>query len=297
MNKICRHQPLVSVGVPTFNRPRGLEHTLTCLCAQTYENLEILVSDNGSPGEIVQKIIHSFERKDSRIKNVSSPENRGAAWNFERLLDLSAGDYFMWAADDDSWEPGFVSTLMCSLQGRDSAVLAFCDMDVYEIDGSLSTQYCPFYPSFAAFEASSTFQRLRAYMLQPPILGKANIIYGIHRKSILVESMRRYFYSPAWGSDMLLMAEVLSRGSFVLSSNKLYHKAMPSCNAPVDQVVLAKPSLLVQRQRYVLSRLGHNFALMSIALRCKIINRREKLSLIIALVSQCWSWVLVDLFN
>ena len=40
--------PMVTVGIPTFNRPEGLERTLACITKQTYTNLEIIVSDNCS---------------------------------------------------------------------------------------------------------------------------------------------------------------------------------------------------------------------------------------------------------
>jgi len=39
-------QPLVTVGVPTYNRPKGLKRALNSLVNQTYQNLEIIVSDN-----------------------------------------------------------------------------------------------------------------------------------------------------------------------------------------------------------------------------------------------------------
>ena len=40
--------PLVTVGIPTYNRPKGLERTLQCILNQTYANLEIIISDNCS---------------------------------------------------------------------------------------------------------------------------------------------------------------------------------------------------------------------------------------------------------
>ena len=47
-------QPLVSVGIPTYNRPEGLRRTLECITKQTYKNLEIIVSNNCSSGPEIE---------------------------------------------------------------------------------------------------------------------------------------------------------------------------------------------------------------------------------------------------
>ncbi|MBU4370171.1 glycosyltransferase [Patescibacteria group bacterium] len=45
------NQQLVSVGIPTYNRPESLRRTLECITSQTYKNLEIIISDNCSPNQ------------------------------------------------------------------------------------------------------------------------------------------------------------------------------------------------------------------------------------------------------
>ena len=49
--------PLVSVGIPTFNRPMTLYRTLECIICQTYKNLEIIISDNYSPGDETDNVV------------------------------------------------------------------------------------------------------------------------------------------------------------------------------------------------------------------------------------------------
>ena len=49
-------QPLVTVGVLAYNRPKGLQRTLQCMMAQSYPNLEIIVSDNCSSDPAVKKV-------------------------------------------------------------------------------------------------------------------------------------------------------------------------------------------------------------------------------------------------
>jgi glycosyltransferase involved in cell wall biosynthesis len=107
-------QPLVSVGIPTFNRPDGLRRTLLLICGQTYSNLEILVSDNASPGLRTEEVVREFASVDKRIRYFRQPTNIGAIANFRFVLAKASGEHFMWAADDDEWDARFVETCLAA---------------------------------------------------------------------------------------------------------------------------------------------------------------------------------------
>ena len=100
--------PLVSIGVPVYNGEKTLSEALSCLLAQDYKNLEIIISDNGSTDD-TPKICKGFANKDKRVRYYRSDENLGSSWNFNRVFDLSNGKYFMWAAHDDFRKKPFVS--------------------------------------------------------------------------------------------------------------------------------------------------------------------------------------------
>ncbi|MEO8765631.1 MAG: glycosyltransferase family 2 protein [Ginsengibacter sp.] len=97
-------EPLVTIGVPTFNRPESLSITLKSIINQTYSNLEIIISDNCSTNPEVQKIIEEFATKDHRITTYSQSSNLGAIGNLNFVLSKASGNYFIWAADDDEWQ-------------------------------------------------------------------------------------------------------------------------------------------------------------------------------------------------
>ena len=101
-------QPLVSIGVPTFNRPELLARTLDCLINQTYRNLEIIVSDNASSDPSVAKTLNDYSARDSRIRVFRQDDNIGAKENFLYVLEKSTADYFVWAADDDVRESWYI---------------------------------------------------------------------------------------------------------------------------------------------------------------------------------------------
>ena len=101
-------EPLVSVGIPSYNRPEGLRRTLECITEQTYTNLEIIVSDNCSAGTETGAVVREFMAKDPRIQYYRQENNQGPMFNFQFVLEKATGEYFMWAADDDEWDQKFI---------------------------------------------------------------------------------------------------------------------------------------------------------------------------------------------
>jgi len=108
-------QPLVSIGMPVYNRPDGLSRALTCLTGQTYRNIEIIVSDNCSPDADVKRVVESFMQHDKRITYFRQESSLGIAGNFKFVLEQATGDYFMWAADDDEWNKDFIKVCLADL--------------------------------------------------------------------------------------------------------------------------------------------------------------------------------------
>ena len=108
-------QPLVTVGIPTYNRPEGLARTLECITGQTYGDLEIIVSDNCSPDSEVGMVVRAFQQRDDPIQYFRHPKNRGGLFNFRFVLERAAGEYFMWAADDDEWAKSYIETCLKAL--------------------------------------------------------------------------------------------------------------------------------------------------------------------------------------
>jgi glycosyltransferase involved in cell wall biosynthesis len=123
-------QPLVSICVPTYNRPRGLQKTLESITTQSYKNLEIIVSDNASIDSEVEAVMKEFLSKDSRIKYFKQDTNQGAIFNFRFVREKASGSYFMWAADDDYFESGdLIEKLMVHAHDY---VLVFPDFNIQD---------------------------------------------------------------------------------------------------------------------------------------------------------------------
>jgi glycosyltransferase involved in cell wall biosynthesis len=112
----------VSVGLPVFNGARYLAEAVDSLLAQTFEDFEIVISDNGSTDE-TEEICRSYAARDSRIRYVRSDVNRGLLWNFRRVLELAQSPYFKWMAHDDRCAPEFLRRCLEELDGDPGLVL------------------------------------------------------------------------------------------------------------------------------------------------------------------------------
>lgn len=100
-------RPLVSIGVPVFNGAPFLAQALDSLRAQTYQSLEIVISDNASTDD-TEALCRALAAEDPRIRYHRSARNRGLVWNHRNALSLARGDYFMFAPYDDHFAPTFV---------------------------------------------------------------------------------------------------------------------------------------------------------------------------------------------
>src|SRR4051812_13487686 len=97
---------LISVIVPCYNSARFLKETLNSLLAQTYQNWECIVVDNGSTDD-TKKIAGEFEKKDPRFTCMVQP-TRGvsAARNFG--IAHSKGKYILPLDSDDLIAPAYI---------------------------------------------------------------------------------------------------------------------------------------------------------------------------------------------
>lgn len=142
MTENYQNQPLVSVIIPTYNRPEYLKVALTSAVQQTYQNIEIIVSDNCS-SENPQSIIEDF--KDSRIRFFRNESNLGMFVNTMNAFKQAQGKYVASLLDDDMWEKDFLAKLVPALEANSDLALAFCDHYVIKADGTIdiaATQKC-----------------------------------------------------------------------------------------------------------------------------------------------------------
>ena len=141
MNNFQREKPLVTIAIPTFNRRSLLERTLNSVLGQSYNNLEIIVSDNASTDD-TRAYLESIT--DARVKKLYSEKNVGMVRNWDKCLDNAHGAYFLLISDDDMlWDKNAVDLFVCSLPLDDDHQTSFVFSDVAIERGISSTPYVP----------------------------------------------------------------------------------------------------------------------------------------------------------
>jgi glycosyltransferase involved in cell wall biosynthesis len=112
-------QPLVSIIIPTFNRPDSLRVTLQSVLAQTYHNFEAIVINDG--GADVSEVIDFFNN-DKRIVYLQHTENKGLAAARNTAIRAAHGKYVAYLDDDDIYYPEHLETLVSFLESGDYKV-------------------------------------------------------------------------------------------------------------------------------------------------------------------------------
>jgi glycosyltransferase involved in cell wall biosynthesis len=97
------NQPLVSVIIPAYNAEKFIAKTLESVLFQTYQNLEVLVVDDGST-DTTAEIVKSFGQKDSRV-SLLQQSNAGVAAARNLAIEKSKGEYIAPIDADDIWYP------------------------------------------------------------------------------------------------------------------------------------------------------------------------------------------------
>jgi glycosyltransferase involved in cell wall biosynthesis len=99
-------QPLVSVVITDYNGSAFIDRTLTRARSQTYENLEIIVVDDGSTDASPQ-IVAEHAKQDPRIRTVRQP-NAGVAAARNRGVREARGDLVAFLDHDDLWHKSII---------------------------------------------------------------------------------------------------------------------------------------------------------------------------------------------
>lgn len=95
-------EPLISVIIPTHNRPNFLKKAISSVLSQNYKNLEVIIIDDCS-FDNTSSVVLEFQKKDSRIVFLKNEKNLGFVKTLNKAIALSKGEYIARLDDDDFW--------------------------------------------------------------------------------------------------------------------------------------------------------------------------------------------------
>ncbi len=127
-----KNNPLISVVVPIYNAEKYLPNCLDSIINQTYQNLEIILVDDGSTDNSCQ-IAKSYAKKDSRIKLIHQ-KNQGLSSARNTGIAKSTGKYITFIDSDDEISHDMLEKLLNSLQ-KNNADISVCSFkEIYPND-------------------------------------------------------------------------------------------------------------------------------------------------------------------
>jgi glycosyltransferase involved in cell wall biosynthesis len=212
--------PPVSIGLPVYNGERYLEIGLDAILGQTYTDFELVIADNAST-DATEEMCRAAAARDPRVRYLRAEENRGAAWNFNRVFHESTGRYFRWAAYDDLIAETYFERLVDALDAApDDVVLVQSLTSLIDEEGQPAGDYDE------QFDLShgSAAHRL-GDLVRHLVMG--NALFGLMRRDALDRTRLHGAYAS---SDYVLLAELALLGRFVYVPERLFlrrvHPAM-----------------------------------------------------------------------
>lgn len=229
-------EPLVSIGIPAYNRPERLAATLRCIRNQTYQNLEIIVSDDCSPSAGVEQVVTEAISSGQNIKFYRQDVNLGATRNFEFVLRVATGTYFLWAEDEDHFEPEFVGKLVECMEADENLVACTCDINCIDMEDKIVSvsQLNMIRPEvdwnearklFFCYPTSNVFFCILG-MFRTECLKKVNIRYLVGWKGYETNGEVPFLAQIAVLGRMAAIPLVLK--SYRLNPNSIYHSEIRS---------------------------------------------------------------------
>lgn len=232
--------PLVSIGMPVYNGGRYLREALEAALSQTYPNLEVIISDNGSTDE-TEEICRAYATRHSSLRYIRQPVTLGMSENFDFLVEAAKGELFCWLAADDGMATNYVETLAGCLESNPDWVVVGTDIRVIDAAGQFVRidEIPALRPGRVKREWPSVQREFYHYYLD----NRSYLIYGLFRRDALRKTGLQAFglLREVAGTEIPFLAQVSAHGKAVCLPEplKVYRVHETSAFVSLDKSGLA----------------------------------------------------------
>lgn len=205
-------KPRVSIGLPVFNGENYLQEAIRSILNQTYNDFELIICDNSSTDR-TEEICRRYASEDGRVRYHRNPRNLGASPNYNRVFDLSSGEYFKWMAHDDVIAPEYLERCVAALDREPDAVLAQPLVGVIDAKGDVLSIHDNDLQRASSARVSERF----AHLVRLPRHNWE--VFGLIRREVVA---RTALHAPYSCSDVALTIELALQGRFTLVPEPLF---------------------------------------------------------------------------
>lgn len=207
--------PTVSIGMPAYNAARTIRSAIESLLAQSFVDMELIVSDNASADE-TWSIIEEYARRDRRVVALRQPRNIGANGNYSAVARAARGRYFKWASSNDWCAPEFVVRCVAYLEKHADTVLAAPRTRLFEHTPDCYVDY----DRDTAFDDEDAVTR---FVRVGSCLALNNVLNGVVRTDALRRTRLIEHYP---GADIVLVGHLALLGKIALLNEPLFYRRM-----------------------------------------------------------------------
>ena len=205
--------PLVTIGLPVFNRERFVRQSIESLLDQTFRDFHLIISDYAST-DGTGKICEEYARKDRRVRYFRNAENIGLSPNFNRVFSLSQSPYFKWSTSDDYWAPTMIERALEIMEVDRSIVLCYPKTTLVNQKGEDPQPY----EDNLHLVSDDPKERFIQLLSQIGLCHQ-------HNGLIRAESLSRTHLLGGYpGSDLVLLAELTLYGKIFEIPERLYFR-------------------------------------------------------------------------
>ncbi len=208
-----RTTPRVSLGMPVYNGEAFLEQALQSLLSQTFEDFELVISDNASTDR-TQALCLDYAAGDRRIRYLRNQVNVGYCRNQNSVIRLCGGEYFLLTHHDDIRAPEYLARTVAVLDADPSIVICYTKTRDIDEFGNLLPRVDP--P--LRFDSLDWRERFRDtirmdHMCEPD--------FGLTRSDRL---RMTHLHGDYADSDRVLLAELALQGRFHCIPEVLFYR-------------------------------------------------------------------------
>jgi glycosyltransferase involved in cell wall biosynthesis len=208
--------PRVSFGVPVYNEETSIRRCLDSLLAQDFADFEVVVCDNASTDR-TREVVESYAARDPRIRLFTSERNVGLIQNFNRVVQLTRGEFFRWVGADDWLEPTYASRTVAALDADPGAIVATADLALHDEQGR--TRRVEFHGE--RLESESPARRFARVLWFYTGVVRYEPLYSLMRRDVL---RRTAVIRDVANNDLMLIAELSLIGRFTHVPELLFHR-------------------------------------------------------------------------
>jgi len=217
----------VFIGMPAYNGSRFIREAIESIRSQSHTDWKLFISDDCSTDDTAL-ICGEFTKIDRRITYMRQPKNIGMFANFKYVLDQADTEYFMWAAQDDIREKDYLSVCVETLDRNVDLGLATTCLAAIDSYGRTLIEET----ELRKFSGKPVFGQVARYVLQPEILGKCNLMYGVYRTSAAKMTWEIYPQRYVWGQDYMFSLAIISHFAVYVDPQVLFKKRLGGFSSP-----------------------------------------------------------------